>query len=287
MFASISALSCMDATIKYLSAHNHVLAVAGARYVLGSVFACAIWVHAGRPTITREMLGAHFIRAFFIAASACSFFWAIRHLPLVEIITLTFVSPLVVPLAAWVIVGERPRPTSLAAASLGFAGVIVAVQGAPPGEQSELRLLAIGAAMFSAITFAISVAMMRARARTDHAASVGFLASALPCVLILPFALVFATPPRMVDWPFFLLVGVLAAAAMYLMARAYSAAEAQQLAPIHYTELIWAGLIGYFIFQEAVRPEVLMGAVVIIGASLFAAWDERRLSARAKARDAA
>ena len=40
-------------------------------------------------------------------------------------------------------------------------------------------------------------------------------------------------------------MGALAAVFMYLMAQAYARAEAQQLAPIHYTELIYASLIGY------------------------------------------
>ena len=45
----------------------------------------------------------------------------------------------------------------------------------------------------------------------------------------------------------------LAAVFMYLMAQAYSRAEAQQLAPIHYTELIYASAIGFFIFHETPR----------------------------------
>jgi S-adenosylmethionine uptake transporter len=73
-------------------------------------------------------------------------------------------------------------------------------------------------------------------------------------------------------------MGALAAAFMYLMARAYAAAEAQQLAPIHYTELIWATAIGYVVFKETPRLEIYLGAALIIAACLFAAYDERRIA---------
>jgi S-adenosylmethionine uptake transporter len=65
---------------------------------------------------------------------------------------------------------------------------------------------------------------------------------------------------------------------MYLMAQAYARAEAQQLAPIHYTELLWASAIGYIIFHETPRPEIYAGAALIVAACLYAAYDERRLS---------
>ena len=75
-------------------------------------------------------------------------------------------------------------------------------------------------------------------------------------------------------------MGALAAVFMYLMARAYARAEAQQLAPIHYTELIWASVIGFVIFHETPRVEIYVGASLIVAACLWAAYDERRSVAR-------
>jgi drug/metabolite transporter (DMT)-like permease len=68
---------------------------------------------------------------------------------------------------------------------------------------------------------------------------------------------------------------------MYLISHAYARAEAQQLAPIHYTELLWASLYGYLFFHETPRPQVLLGAGLIIAACLYTAYEERRLTAKA------
>jgi drug/metabolite transporter (DMT)-like permease len=123
---------------------------------------------------------------------------------------------------------------------------------------------------------------LRERAQKDGAAIVGLMTSFVPGVILVAPTIAFATPPLLTDWPFFLLMGVLAAGFMYLMAQAYARAEAQQLAPIHYTELIYASVIGFVIFHETPRIEIYMGATLIIAACLWAAYDERRVAARLK-----
>jgi S-adenosylmethionine uptake transporter len=273
----VMALSVMDATIKHLTANNHTLIVVLGRYVFGTLFSFAIWQRAGRPVITADMWRAHGARGFVIALAATSFFWSLTILPLAEAVTFAFVYPLIVPFVALAMIGEKLRLTSLAAAAVGFGGVLIALQGAPPAEDTRYWL-GVGAVMASACFFTVSITLMRARARTDGAAVVGLLASFIPGLIIAGPTIALAPPPRMEDWPFFILMGGLAALGMYLMAKAYAKAEAQQLAPIHYTELLWATLIGYFLFHETPRPQVFTGAVLIIAACLYAAWDERRAS---------
>jgi S-adenosylmethionine uptake transporter len=270
--------SAMDATIKHLGESNHVLLVALGRYGFGALFSLGVYLHAGRPAITGAMWRFHGLRGVLIAAGGTGFFWAFTVLPLAEAITYSFVGLLMIPLAAAVLIGERLRTSSIAAGLAGFAGVIVAMQGAP--EQSPQHALGVMVVLMAALLFAISMVMMRKRAASDGAPIVGLLSSLMPALVIAGPALVIATPPLWGDWPVFLLMGAFAAAFMYLMARAYAGAEAQQLAPIHYTELIWASLIGFVVFQETPRPQIFLGAVLIVVAGLYAAYDERRLAKR-------
>jgi S-adenosylmethionine uptake transporter len=136
--------------------------------------------------------------------------------------------------------------------------------------------------LVSAFFFSIAMVLLRERAQKDGAPIVGLMTSLVPGVILLTPTALFATPPVLETWPFFLLMGALAAVFMYLMAQAYARAEAQQLAPIHYTELIWATVIGYVIFHEIPRVEIYLGAALIVGACLWAAYDERRGALGAK-----
>lgn len=275
---AIVAGAAMDATIKYLSLTNHVLVVAFGRYLFGAIFSFAIWWRAGRPVIDREMWRAHGLRGFVIATCAVTFFWALSVLPLAEAVTLSFVYPLLAPFVARIVLKETVRPSSVLCAVVGFGGVIVAMQGAPSETEAPQHDLGVAAVLVSAAFFSIAMVLLRERAQKDGAPIVGLMTSLIPGVILLAPTIAFTTPPRLDDWPFFLQLGALAAVFMYLMAQAYARAEAQQLAPIHYTELLWASMIGFVIFHETPRPEIYAGAALIIAACLYAAYDERRLA---------
>ncbi len=275
---AITAGSAMDATIKYLTQTNHVLIVTLGRYVFGAVFSLAIWFQAGKPAVSAEMWRAHALRGFVIAGCASTFFWGLTVLPLAEAVTLTFIYPLVVPFVAWISLGERVRPQSIIAAAIGFAGVLVATQGAPSADQSPQHTLGVAAVLTSAALFSIAMVLLRQRAQTDGAAIVGLMTSLFPALIIAGPAIAVAPPPHWSDWPLFLLLGVLAAGFMYLMARAYAKAEAQVLAPIHYVELIFATLFGVVIFHELPRVQVFLGAALIIVGCLYTTYQERRLT---------
>ncbi len=279
---AIVAGASMDATIKWLTQSNHVLLVAFGRYLFGALFSLAIWWRAGKPVITREMWWAHGVRGFVIATCAVTFFWALSVLPLAEAVALSFIYPLIVPFVAWVILKERMRLANIVCAIVGFAGVIIAMQGAPSETESPQHDLGVIAVLVSAFFFSIAMVLLRERAQKDGAAIVGLMTSVVPGIILVAPTIAFATPPTVSDWPFFLQMGALAAVFMYMMAQAYARAEAQQLAPIHYTELIYASIIGFVIFHETPRLEIYIGASLIVAACLWAAYDERRLTLKPK-----
>lgn len=279
---AIVAGASMDATIKHLLQNNHVLLVSFGRYLFGAFFSLLIWWRAGKPVITKEMWRAHGLRGFVIAICAVTFFWSLKVLPLAEAVTLSFVYPLLAPFVAFVILKERIRVSSVICALVGFGGVIIAMQGAPSETESPLHDLGVIAALLAATFFSIAMVLLRERAQKDGAVIVSLMTSVVPGIILLTPTIAFATPPDLNGWWFFVQLGALAAVFMYLMAQAYARAEAQQLAPIHYTELIYASLIGFFLFHEVPRPEIYMGAALIIAACLWAAYDERRLSLKPK-----
>ena len=53
-------------------------------------------------------------------------------------------------------------------------------------------------------------------------------------------------------------------------------AEAQVLAPLEFTALVWATLVGFLFFGEVPRPQVFIGGVVIVAACLWGAQKEKR-----------
>ncbi|MEZ5921604.1 MAG: DMT family transporter [Parvularculaceae bacterium] len=273
--AGVCALSVMDATIKHLVETNSVLVVTFLRYVFGGAFALAIWLRAGRPALTFERLKAHGVRGLVIVFSATLFFWSLKVLPLAQAVVITFIAPLLVPIIALFILGERIRRRSIIAGGVGFAGVVIASWGGADFSAEPERLLGAAAAFSAAVTYALSIVLLRGRAGKDGPEVIGLLAAFLPGLLIAGPAIATGAAPPLSDLPALIALGVLAAAGINLLARAYALAEAQKLAPLEYTAIIWASLIGFFFFHEIPHPQVLAGAAIIIASCLWGAGEDK------------
>ena len=49
------------------------------------------------------------------------------------------------------------------------------------------------------------------------------------------------------------------------------------IAPFDYTSMLWALVLGYWIFGEVPTALVFVGAAIVAGAGLFVIWRERQL----------
>ena len=272
----VALLCAMDAVMKHVVVSTHPLTATFGRSLLSLIFAVPLWFAVGRPALTRNVLGAHAVRGTVMAFSAGSFFWALTVLPLAEAVTLSFVAPLIIPFIAWALLRERPRLTSLIAGIVGFAGVLVTTQGAPESADTPERTLGIVMMLVAAVAWAMSLVLLRGRASRDGPAIVVLMGGLVPAIVLAPAAAVVGEVPPTDALLWMLAAAALTVAAVWMLTRAYARAEAQVLAPIEFTALAWAALFGWLFFAELPRIEVWVGAAIIIGACLFAAWDERR-----------
>lgn len=269
--AGLAFLCVMDAVIKYLNQDHVVLIVVIGRYLLGSALAVIVWWWAGRPRLTRAMLSAHLLRGVMIAASAFLFYWSLTVLKLAEAITLSFITPLLTPVLAWVMLGERLRWQNFAAGVLGFAGVLVAVQGTDL--HGDAQLLGLASVFGASLTYAVALVLLRARAAADGSVIVTLMGSAMPLFILAP-ALLFLPPaarilPALAVLPWFILLGLLGNLGVQLLSRAYARADAQTLAPLEFTALPWAALLGWLFFSESVAIAIWLGGSIIAAACVL------------------
>lgn len=285
--AGILLLCLMDAVIKHLSVAAAVPVALCLNYVARLPFAATHWLVRGAKPISWPILRYHGLRGIIVAFAALGFFIGVDRLPLAEAVTLSFVAPLLIPFFAWALLGERPRRGSLVAGAIGFTGVLVAVAGGGTGaaaaQADTVRAWGIAATLGGAALFALSLVLLRGRAAADGPARVNLLGSIVPALVLAPIALADGGGLGTGDWPWLIASGAFGAAGMALYAEAYGKAQAQNLAPLEYTALIWATVIGYALFAETPRSAVFAGAALIVAAGLLAARDERQARTAAAA----
>jgi drug/metabolite transporter (DMT)-like permease len=81
--------------------------------------------------------------------------------------------------------------------------------------------------------------------------------------------------PLLTTW--LVLCGLLGGVGQICMTYSYRYAEPSMLAPFDYVAMVWAMILGYFIFGDIPAQLVLAGAGVVIAAGLYIVWRERQL----------
>jgi S-adenosylmethionine uptake transporter len=270
-------LGCaMDAMVKSLGLVYGVVLIAASRYVFGSIFSGATVMAMQLKLPNVSGLRRHALRAVVIAACSLLFFNCLTILPIAEATVLIFCAPLMIaPLAAWLL-HEKIRPAAMLALAVGFAGVLVTVQGAEDAGENARRLEGVASGVGAAVLYALSMVLLRQLARNDHAVTTAFLSNLFPAIYLLPVAIALGVIPAMTDLPLFALTGLTGFAMWFMLTSAYSRAQAQNVAAAEYTALIWSALLGYVFFAEIPRWQIWAGAAVVIAAVMMSAWDARQ-----------
>jgi drug/metabolite transporter (DMT)-like permease len=96
------------------------------------------------------------------------------------------------------------------------------------------------------------------------------------------------TAPTLHDALLMVAVGICGGIGQILVTESYQHAETSLIAPFDYASMIWAVLIGWFIFGDWPSINIFIGAFIVTAAGIFVIWREHRLGLqRRRARQAA
>lgn len=266
---SIFLLSGMDAIVKGFGPESSILQIVWLRYVMGAAFAFVVFLATGPHRITRQSLKSNGLRASVMIVAAGSFFYAITRMPLVEAVTLSFTAPIFMILIARLILGEPVTTRAIGAVGLGFVGIVVVVAG-DFGSGQALTPAGIAAALLSAIAYALGIVLLRKHSAHDAIPVLIFMQAILAAIVLTPVGIATWTGIGMRDLIAFVVVGLLGTTGHLLIAWGFKHAEAGRLAPLEYTNLLWATAFAMLFFQERPGPATYLGAALIVLACLIA-----------------
>jgi drug/metabolite transporter (DMT)-like permease len=278
MVGGMFMLSVMDTLSKHAVEHLSTPVLVALRSVMVLLLVLPWVARAGGLAAlrTRRPL-AHVARGSLSVCSLLAFFESLRLLPLATVVAICFAAPLFMTLMSVVLLREHvgwQRWTALAA---GFAGVSVIIgPQAMDGELGRGAWMALTAALF----YAASTTSVRWLAATES--DLSMIVSQNVCMLVaglVGLAFVPLEPPGVRMG-----LVIFASAALLLLGqrmtfRALRLAPVGAVAPFHYTELVWATLFGWLFWREWPAAHVWWGAALVVGAGLYAIWQERRRAA--------
>lgn len=266
LFLAISCLtisaflfSIMGICIRYASQTVDNYTIVFFRNFVGLMLFLPFIMKQGASFVKTEKLWMHTWRSLVGLAAMYGFFYAIAHLKLSNAMVFTYSSPIFIPLIAWLFLKERITKAMLMAAALGFLGVFCV---AKPDQGLWNWVSAIGIA--SSLLASMAFVTVRALTKTEPPERIVFYFCLIGSVLsAIPMFWVWR-PYALKELFFLIAAGILANVSQIFMSHAYRLAPAGQIAPVNYMAIIFAGIWGFFLWQETPDFYSLFGFGLIL-----------------------
>ncbi|MHA1570983.1 MAG: DMT family transporter [Alphaproteobacteria bacterium] len=271
MLVAAVVFSTMGALVKTLGGRLDSFQIAFFRCLFGLLAVVPFLIGPQRASLRTDRIGLHLLRAAFgVTAMFCGFY-AITHMKLGDAVAISFTKPLFVVLFAVLMLGEKVRAPRWIATGAGFIGVIIMVQPGADGFQATALV-----ALTGAFCVALVQIFLKRLTVTESAPNILFYFGAAATLISLGPALLVWQNPTPIEWMMLCLVGTLGATAQAFTIRALRIGEASAIAPFDYSRILFAGLIGFFIFSEVPASASLVGVAIIIASTLYIAHREAR-----------
>jgi drug/metabolite transporter (DMT)-like permease len=248
------------------------------------VLAFIAWRTEGLHLLKTRNWGTHALRSLSGTISMFCLFAAVTMIPLADVTAITFTAPMFLTVLAMLFLGERIHRFRWAALGFGFLGVLIMI--GPHLSFAEGTSLGAMAALGNAIFSAIAMVFLRSMSGREHAITITFYFSLtfLACAALT--ALQGWPMPTSTQWLLIVSAGLFGVFGQLLMTYSYRYAEASAIAPLDYSNMIMAVIVGYVFFAEIPSLSVWIGAPLVVGAGLIILWREYYLKKQLSAPNA-
>ncbi|HEV7327385.1 MAG TPA: DMT family transporter [Bosea sp. (in: a-proteobacteria)] len=264
MITALLVYAVMVGAFKYLGTAIPLIETLMIRQIIMSA---VVFMIAGRSlplAFKTDRPGLQIFRGLITLASMLCGFSALLYIPLAQATAISFSQVLFVTVAAVLVLKERVDAARWVATVLGFVGVLIMLN--PSGEGLNIwALMSVGGALFGA-GITVSVRMLGTSERTETILI--YQGLVLMVVLAWPAWALWVWPTSE-QWFWLVLLSLFGTAGQWLITKAYQVGEASALAPLDFSRLILAGFTGFVFFAEVPTLTTLVGAAIVIGATLY------------------
>lgn len=239
---------------------------------LGSLGICALLIlpQAGLAVFRTHRLAAHVGRNAVQAVAQGLLMLALSLMPLAGAIAINFSAPLFAALAAALWLHEPISRARGLALTTGFLGVLLVASPGSASFNAGVIFAVLNAVLFGSVTAAV-----RGLSATESTETLttyqmvlltAFFAAAAPFVGL--------TMPSRADAAILLANGLFNGVGQYWWTRSLSLAPAAAVGPFYYFSLVWAMILGFFVWGDLPTPMLLLGSAIVVASGLYLLWHE-------------
>ena len=274
----------MGAAIKLSADHGvHLAEIAFYRFAFGlpPLFVW-MWLTGSLGAWRTQRPLAHLWRGTIGLSTMIIAFTAVTLLPLAEASTLSFIAPLFSVALSALFLGEQVGRYRWTAVAVGLVGVIVVMQ---PGG-TRLDPLGLGLAVLAALGVAGVTITLRQIGKTERMPTIVLWFTCFAMLVTGLFMPFYGQAHDAATWAILLGLGVFGGIGQLFMTSSLRFAPVPVVVPFDYSQLVWAVLLGWLLWDTHPAATTWLGAAIIVGSGLYTLYREHRLG-RDRARERA
>jgi drug/metabolite transporter (DMT)-like permease len=263
--ASIVLFSVMLTDLKLIGTRVPMTEILLIRQIIVSLLIMQFFGGGWRHALRTNNLGLQVLRGLFSFGSQLTQFVALLYIPLAEVTALSFSQVIFITIAAAVILRETVSWQRWLATAVGFAGVIVMLLPTGGDGFSVFAVMALASGLLSA---GVSITI-RSMSHRESTITIMLYQSIILCLCYVGPAAWWWVWPTATEWWLLAMIGIFGSVAQYLFTRGCQIGQASALAPLEFSRLLIAAVVGYFVFLEVPSLTTLIGATIIIGSTVY------------------
>ena len=264
MFLSVCTFSVMDLLVKWSGDYptGQVMFFRGLFGILPTYF--LIPKDRIKTFYKTKRPWEHFFRCIMGLMALIAIIIALRELPLAVVVSLSYAAPLFITILSIFLLSEKVGIFRWIAVLIGFIGVIFISE---PGFKNLNYLYLLPLVFCTGMAFVTITIRKLSTTEPIWLISIFFsIIILIASLTTIPFGWIM---PNFKDFILLALIGVTGGSANLFLTQSYKLSEVSLVAPLKYLSLIFAIIFGYLIWNEIPTLKTLVGASLVVLASLI------------------
>lgn len=274
MAITMLVFAIQDGISQYLAREYNVFFIVMVRYWFFAIFVfilCSRQPGGLQRVASTKQPFLQIFRGVLLAFEVIVMITSFTLLGLIESHAVFSIYPLLVAALSGPVLKEYVGWKRWSAIFIGFFGVMIILK--PSNNVFSLEAII---PLIAALMFALYSLLTRYAARQDGAMTSFFWTGIIGAIVMSVIGSGYWTHLKPIDWAWLGLLCIFGCLAHYLLIKCYEVSEASSLQPFAYLQLLFATIIGLWIFSEKLETHLMIGAFVVVLAGLFAFWRERQ-----------
>lgn len=274
---SLVSSAANDIIAKYMGMRLHSFEVACFRFLFSVITLIPVVAYYGMHTLKTEHIFIHIIRGALLFFGIASWTYGLTIVPVSTATIVSFAVPLFTLVLAVFFLNENIIWQRWFVTIIGFIGIAITLQVQSDSFNYEVLIF-----IFASVAFAGLDVINKKFVVKESMISMLFYSSLVTSVLAMPPAYMYWVTPNAHELLLLFILGASANVILFLLLKAFALADATALAPYRYFELFVSASAAYLLFGELPEKGAMYGAAIIIPATLFIVYSERKTIDNAK-----